>query len=93
MPKLDALKILLENASGKYFDPAAMVNRKNGYYVEMVRTITPKDLLPGVETLLTILRIAGIKVGVASSSKNTKAVIRLGGRISTVSLCQPDILT
>ncbi len=76
VPRLDALNIVLEDVPASGFDREALATRKNGYYVEMIRKITPADLLPGVEKLLKTLRGQGIKTGVASSSKNAKHVLR-----------------
>ena len=75
MSRLDSLKILLEGSGRAFDDLDALANRKNGYYVEMIKKITPSDLLPGVEALLKGLRASGLKIGVASSSKNARPVI------------------
>lgn len=57
----------------------AMMERKNSYYLDLIRTITPADLLPGVADLLADLRAAGIKIALGSSSKNAPEVLeRLG---------------
>ncbi|MEA5627766.1 beta-phosphoglucomutase [Nostoc sp. UHCC 0251] len=56
-----------------------MMERKNGYYVELIQHMTSKDLLPGAIALLDELRQAGIKIGIGSASKNAQTVIeRLG---------------
>ncbi len=56
-----------------------MMERKNGYYVELIQNMTSKDLLPGAIALLDELRQAGIKIGIGSASKNARTVIeRLG---------------
>jgi beta-phosphoglucomutase len=73
--RLDSLKILLEKAPGREFDLVALADRKNGYYVEMIQGITPADLLPGVPELLEALRRLGVKVGVASASRNARFVL------------------
>lgn len=52
-----------------------MMDRKNRYYQELIQTITPADLLPGALSLLNQLRQAGIKIAIASSSKNARTVI------------------
>ena len=59
----------------------AMMARKNDYYLEAIKSITPADLLPGARELLQELRAAGLKAGVGSASKNAAEVIeRLGIR-------------
>ncbi len=56
-----------------------MMERKNRYYLESIKDISPTDLLPGAVELIDELRSAGIKVAIGSASKNAKEVIqRLG---------------
>jgi len=50
-------------------------DRKNQYYLELVSTLKPGNLLPGAGELLKGLRQAGFKVALASSSKNAKLVL------------------
>jgi len=52
-----------------------LAERKNSWYLELVRKLKPKDILPGVEAFLVECRQFGIKTAIASSSKNAKAVI------------------
>lgn len=57
----------------------SMMDRKNGYYLELIQSITPDHVLPGVIPLLTELRTAGIKMALGSASKNAQGVVqRLG---------------
>jgi kojibiose phosphorylase len=56
-----------------------LMDRKNGYYVQMLDEVSPDDLLPGVERLLDELRAAGIATAIGSASKNAATVLsRLG---------------
>lgn len=52
-----------------------MMERKNNYYVESLQQITPVDVLPGVQSLLTEIRAAGMKISIGSASKNARLVI------------------
>lgn len=52
-----------------------MMDRKNRYYVESIEDTTPQDVLSGVIELLKELRQAGIKIAIASASKNARPVI------------------
>ncbi|HYX51454.1 MAG TPA: beta-phosphoglucomutase [Ktedonobacteraceae bacterium] len=52
-----------------------MMDRKNRYYTEMIKSMTPKDLVVGGKELLTEIRDAGIKTAIASSSKNCRTVL------------------
>jgi len=53
-----------------------LADRKNSFYVDMIREITPTDLFPGAKDLITGLRGAGVLVSVASASKNARTVLR-----------------
>ncbi|WP_422526721.1 beta-phosphoglucomutase [Serratia fonticola] len=56
-----------------------LMERKNSYYVALLNTLSPKDILPGMESLLLELNARNIKVALASASKNARPIIhRLG---------------
>lgn len=56
-----------------------MIDRKNRYYLEYIKEITPSDLLPGARELLQQIHAAGLKNAIGSASKNAREVIeRLG---------------
>jgi beta-phosphoglucomutase len=55
----------------------AWMERKNQYYVELVDQMTTSDLLPGAVDLLGELRAAGIRIAIASASKNAGKVLDL----------------
>jgi len=58
-----------------------MMDRKTRYYLELVREVSPDDLLPGVKELLEEIRLAGMKSALGSASKNAGEVLdRLGIR-------------
>ncbi len=58
-----------------------MMERKNRYYLEYIRQITPRDLLPGARELLEQAREEGFKTALGSASKNAPMVVeRLGIR-------------
>ncbi len=52
-----------------------MMDRKNRYYVDMIENMTPNDLVPGGRQLLQEIRDAGIKMAIASASKNCRTVL------------------
>jgi HAD superfamily hydrolase (TIGR01509 family) len=57
------------------------MTRKNEYYLQSVRDITPRALLLGARELLQEIHSAGIKLALGSASKNAPEVIdRLGIR-------------
>lgn len=58
-----------------------MMTRKNAYYLEFIKEISPSDVLPGAKELLEELRAAGYQTALGSASKNAGQVIdRLGLR-------------
>jgi beta-phosphoglucomutase len=59
----------------------AWMTRKNDLYLELLTGLNPRDLLPGVRPLLESAAAAGLKLGVASASRNATIVLeRLGVR-------------
>ena len=52
-----------------------MMDRKNRYYLDLIKNMTPKDLVPGGRELLQEIHRAGIKIAIASSSKNCRMVV------------------
>jgi beta-phosphoglucomutase len=58
-----------------------MMERKNNYYLEFIKEISPRDLLPGAKELLEEIRAAKLKNALGSASKNAREVLdRLGIR-------------
>jgi len=54
---------------------AAMLQRKNEYYLAMIATLTPDDLAPGARDLLIALRRANWRLALASASRNAQQVV------------------
>ncbi|GAC1568885.1 MAG: beta-phosphoglucomutase [Ktedonobacteraceae bacterium] len=52
-----------------------MMERKNRYYTEMIKSMSPADLVAGGRELLQEIRDAGIKTAIASASKNCRTVL------------------
>ena len=76
--RMESLNILLERAAKTYTEAEKqeMAARKNAYYVELIGSLTPGDLLPGAKATLERLKNAGIKIAIGSSSKNTPLILR-----------------
>lgn len=56
-----------------------MMDLKNSYYLELIKTISENDLLPGALELLKELKTRHFRLALASASKNAPEVIgRLG---------------
>ena len=79
--RMGSLRLLL--ARGRIdANPAQMyvwAAAKNAHFVASIERVTPADLLPGVEGLLAEARASGLKLAVASASRNAPALLeRLG---------------
>lgn len=59
-----------------------MMERKNRYYLELIKNMSPKDLVAGGKELLQDIHKAGIKIAIASSSKNCRQVVESLGIMS-----------
>lgn len=73
--------------------------RKNGWYLDMISTMTPEELLPGALGFIRAVRQAGIRVALGSASKNSAIILEKTGIApyfdaivdgSTVSASKPD---
>ena len=76
--RMESLAIILEKAAKEYSEgeKQAMAARKNGYYVELIGSLTENDILPGAQDTLKMLKAKGIKVAIGSSSRNTPIILR-----------------
>ncbi len=70
-----SLEILLDGRPATEEQMEEWMERKNRYYVESLAELTPADLLPGALNLIWEARQAGLKIGIASASKNTRTVL------------------
>ncbi len=77
--RIRSLEIILEigGLQRSEAEKEVMATRKNQWFVDYVNAMKPEEIYPGVHELLVALKSKGIKVGLASSSKNAPAVIRL----------------
>lgn len=54
-----------------------LANKKNIWFRDYVEQMAPDEIFPGVKQLIRDLKANGLKVGLASSSKNAGTVVRL----------------
>lgn len=75
--RMASLAIILERASRTYDDGErrALADRKNGYYVQAIQRFGPSDLFDGVIRVLDEARAAGLKIGLASASRNAPLLL------------------
>ncbi len=79
IPRRESLLMLLKGRPATEAQIEEWMARKNNYYLEYIRTISPRDMLPGARELLEEIRAAGLKSALGSASKNAREVIeRLG---------------
>lgn len=77
--RMDSLKLLLSQAEVeiKLTDDQLMqlAEQKNEIYQQLIESITPNDILPGINEFIAELQQQGIKTAIASASKNAFTVI------------------
>ncbi|WP_287158564.1 beta-phosphoglucomutase [Chloroflexus sp.] len=79
IPRRESLLLLLKGRTYPEAVLSELMDRKNGYYLEFIRELSPRDVLPGARELLQEIRAAGLKTALGSASKNAREVIeRLG---------------
>lgn len=77
--RMQSLEILLEFGKTTLSKERkeALAERKNEWFIDYVNTLKPNDMFPGVKDLISAVRKARYKVGLASSSKNAQRVVEL----------------
>lgn len=71
----ESLRLLLKGHAVTEAEAHALMERKNGYYLELVEKMTPEDMLPGAREILEELGGMGLKRIVVTVSKNAPLVI------------------
>lgn len=77
--RMRSMDILLElgGISLSTYEKERLANKKNSWFVDYIERMIPEEIFPGVKPLLMGLRARGIKVALASSSKNAQTVIQV----------------
>lgn len=77
--RMQSLEIILQlgGVSLSQHDKERLANKKNTWFVDYLERMVPEEIFPGVRQLIQKLRSKGIKVALASSSKNARTVIQL----------------
>lgn len=75
--RMGSLDLILAGAKRQYTpeEKLALAHDKNEHYKELISTMSPADLLPGAVQALDACRAAGLKIGLASVSKNAFSVL------------------
>ena len=82
--RMECLEKLLGTHARTFVDEekTLLADRKNVYYLELVKTLTPRDLAPGARGLAMGLRAlseGGARLAVVSASRNARLVLNLLG--------------
>lgn len=77
--RMESLNLILDNGKGRdaysLEEKEQLAFEKNENYKELIKQITPEDLLPGIKKLLTELKVHNIKIALASVSRNAAFII------------------
>lgn len=76
--RMASLEIILERFEKPELsaeEKTVLAEKKNGYYRELLGTMTPADVTANVKFTLDRLRNDGYKLAIGSSSKNTKYIL------------------
>ncbi|NVD70521.1 beta-phosphoglucomutase [Duganella sp. BJB1802] len=79
--RMGSLDLILASSKRAYTaeEKLALADEKNRHYQELIATMSSADLLPGAVRALDVVRAAGLRIGLASVSKNAFTVLgRLG---------------
>ena len=79
IPRRESLMLILKERELPEKTILEMMERKNNYYLEFIKEISPRDLLPGARELLEEIRAAGMKNALGSASKNARQVLERPG--------------
>ncbi|KRN33478.1 beta-phosphoglucomutase [Weissella halotolerans] len=77
--RMDSLEMIL--AAGHHQDDytqtekEALAEQKNVAYQDLIKTLTPADILPGMADFIKSLQAAGYRLAVASASKNAPFIL------------------
>jgi beta-phosphoglucomutase len=75
--RMGSLDLILASSSRVYTqdEKLALADQKNEHYKTLIGTMSASDLLPGAVQALDAVRAAGLKIGLASVSKNAFTVL------------------
>lgn len=77
--RMDSLEriLTLGNKNDAYteVEKEALATKKNTHYVQLLQSLTPDDLLPGVKTFLDEAKAKNIPCAIASASKNAPLIL------------------
>ncbi len=77
LSRMDSIEKLLamKGISLDEDEKTRLADLKNNYYIDLIKGLSPSDILPGVIELMRLLREKDIKIALGSSSKNAIFII------------------
>jgi beta-phosphoglucomutase len=75
--RLESLEYILRKGNKQFsiVQKEQLMDTKNNWYLELVATMQPEELLPNVREFLTELKANGLLIGLGSSSKNAQMIL------------------
>ena len=79
--RMDSLEVVLELSGARVseHEKVQLANKKNAWFRDFIERMIPEEIFPGVRPLIQEMKAAGLKIALASSSKNAETVIELLG--------------
>jgi len=77
--RMRSLEIILElgNIQLSEEEKEKLATKKNAWFVEYIESIRPEEIFTGVKELIEAMKQRGLKIALASSSKNAPRVVEL----------------
>ena len=60
-------------------DKERLLEGKNNYYLELIKSLDESDVLPGVKNLINQIQAQGIRIALGSASKNANVILTSTG--------------
>lgn len=75
--RIESLKIILNwgGITKSDVEIQELATLKNTWYVEMITKMKPKEILPGAQEFLTLVRVNGYLTALGSASKNSETIL------------------
>lgn len=88
-----SLEVILDGRDFSEEEKEKMLRRKNEQFSTFITQMGPGDLLPGVLNLLQEIRASGVRMAVASASRNTAPILRQLGIVSYMDvICDGNLI-
>ncbi|WP_462399061.1 beta-phosphoglucomutase [Lacticaseibacillus pantheris] len=76
--RLDSLNVILKFGNQQYYSEQQkkeFMDTKNRIYLHLIQAMTPQDILPGITDLLADAQGAGLRMAIASASRNAPIIL------------------